>query len=379
MNLHSQKGKKGYLKMKKRSMFLLPLLCLVLSAFLPMQKVYATSTQSDAIGELPYLKEHEKTDANVKVSARLWELFFGAPQEQENLLLIPGGEVFGTKIKQSYVSVSDCANVGSLKNGDVIFLLNGKRINDLSDITDATAGYQEKSISAEIIREGKHLSIVLPYDHSTGIGVTLRDSVAGIGTVTFIDPESGAFGGLGHGICDTETGIPIDIESGSVTGVILGGIKRGESGKPGELAGVLTDKCTGSIYANTNEGVFGTLNSFKEKTPIPVANKSEVKNGAVTIICTVKNGKTAEYKAEIFDLNYTASGTKCFKVKVTDPALLAMTGGIVRGMSGSPIIQNGKLVGAVTHVMVADPTTGYGIFIENMLDAAQSQVMPKVA
>ena len=180
------------------------------------------------------------------------------------------------------------------------------------------------------------------------------------------------FGGLGHGICD-ESGDVLPLESGKVTGVILGGTLKGENGRPGELSGILTDRKLGEIKTNTNTGVFGQLSDWKldKSSAIPIAKRDEVKEGAATIISTVKNGKKMSYTVELFDIDPSETGTKCFKIRVTDNVLLSMTGGIVRGMSGSPIIQNGKLVGAVTHVLINDPTTGYGIFIENMLNAAE--------
>ena len=162
------------------------------------------------------------------------------------------------------------------------------------------------------------------------------------------------------------------MDSGEVCGVILGGVHRGESGKPGELCGILTDEDFGDLTVNSGCGVFGILTDQAklQGEKIAVAGRDQVKEGEAKIISTLKNGKTAEYKIEIFDIDRDSTGSKSFRIRVTDEALKAMTGGIVRGMSGSPIIQNGKLVGAVTHVMVANPTEGYGIFIENMLNAA---------
>ena len=174
----------------------------------------------------------------------------------------------------------------------------------------------------------------------------------------------------------------IDFTEGQVTGVILSGVKKGEEGKPGELSGLLTDKVAGVLYSNTECGVFGRLDKIPDglsATPIKAAKREEVHEGDATILSTVKLGACKEYKIQISEINKNSTGTKSFKIKVTDPTLIAITGGVVRGMSGSPIIQDGKLVGAVTHVMVANPTEGYGIFIENMLNAAQDQVIPKAA
>ena len=174
----------------------------------------------------------------------------------------------------------------------------------------------------------------------------------------------------------------IEFSEGEVTGVILSGVKKGEEGKPGELSGLLTDKISGELYSNTECGVFGKLDKIPDTlnaTAIEVAHRDEVHEGEATILSTVKVGSAREFKIEISSINKSSNGTKSFKIKITDPALIAITGGVVRGMSGSPIIQDGKLVGAVTHVMVANPTEGYGIFIENMLNSAESQIMPKAA
>ena len=213
------------------------------------------------------------------------------------------------------------------------------------------------------------------------LGIKLRSETAGIGTVTYVIPETLKFGGLGHGVNDSETGSPVSIKSAGVKKVILGGVKRGEPGKAGELAGVLKNEVFGDIKINGECGVFGTLTTLPDycTEPIPAASRDEVKCGAAEIISTVKNGYREKYTIEISDVDLTSTGSKSFRIKVTDPALIAITGGIVRGMSGSPIIQDGKLVGAVTHVLVANPTEGYGIFIENMLNAAQNQIIPKAA
>ena len=216
--------------------------------------------------------------------------------------------------------------------------------------------------------------------HNGKLGVTVKDSALGIGTVTYIDPETGTFGGLGHGITDSASGELIPITGGDVTDVTLGGVTRGEAGKPGELCGVLRQNDKGDVALNHKTGVFGSLDSTEcVGTPLPIAYRSEVHEGDAEVLCTVRQGKTLSYHIKIRDIDPSLTTEKSFIVEVTDPALIALTGGIVRGMSGSPIIQDGRLVGAVTHVMVANPTEGYGIFIENMLSAANDGVLPKVA
>ncbi len=314
----------------------------------------------------------EVLSENVQVSSRLWELIFGSKNEK-SVVLCPGGDVFGVKIKQNGVTVTDAQGVPALKSGDVILSVNGKSVSSSSEIREILSASGGESVTLRVLHGGDEVSIEVRPTLVEGeyrLGLTLRDGAAGIGTVTFVDPETGIFAGLGHGICDSETGDIVVMESGEICDVILGGVHRGESGKPGELCGILTDEKLGTLTKNCECGVFGTVDISRIETgeAIAVGQREEVTEGEATIISTIRNGKTEEYKVEIFEIDRTSTGSKSFKIKVTDPSLIALSGGIVRGMSGSPIIQNGKLIGAVTHVMVADPTEGYGIFIENMLE-----------
>ena len=316
-------------------------------------------------------------DDEVKIGSRLAELFFGKSEPKSDaVLLIAGGGIFGAKIKQSYVSVQSPGDVRELKAGDKILSVSGTSVSSAAEVKSAIQKLVGKDIELVVERDGKEIKVCITPKKASGeykLGLVLKDGAAGIGTITYIDPQTGEFGGLGHGICDTDTGEIIDFTEGQVTGVILSGVKKGEEGKPGELSGMLTDKVSGVLYSNTECGVFGKLDKIPEgATPIEIAHRGEVHDGEATILSTVKSGGVKEFKIEILDVNKSSTGTKSFRVKVTDPALLAITGGVVRGMSGSPIIQDGKLVGAVTHVMVANPTEGYGIFIENMLNASVS-------
>ncbi len=206
------------------------------------------------------------------------------------------------------------------------------------------------------------------------MGVKIKDSAGGLGTMTYIDPKTGAFGGLGHGICEI-TGKLTPITGGKVTDVDITGVKKGEVGTPGELCGILQHKKQGSLVSNTDSGVFGTLIEVPHIKPMPIALSHEVKTGKATIISTLANDAREEYDIEITAINRNGH-IKSMMLKVTDPDLLSKTGGIVQGMSGSPIIQNGKIIGAVTHVLVNDPTAGYGIFIENMLKSMPEILQP---
>lgn len=320
---------------------------------------------------------------DVNVSSRFYELLFGNKSKSAPYSLIVGGDTFGIKIKEEYITVSDAIGSSAFKVGDKIVSINGKKIDDPDDINEAVGNSCGHAVNVEIIRDGSRLTItVIPRleDGCYKLGIKLKRFTSGIGTVTFIDPETHLFGGLGHGVYESDSGDIVNIKDGQACDVILGGLKRGEVGRPGELSGILSKNITGNIYKNTECGVFGVFDKVSDSSlTLPVGSRSELKCGEAEIISTVRNGKKAHYKIEITEINENSQGSKSFKIKVVDDTLIAISGGIVRGMSGSPIIQDGKLVGAVTHVMVANPTEGYGIFIENMLNAANSEVVPKVA
>lgn len=323
---------------------------------------------------------------NIKVDSRLRELFFGKSENpNQALTLIPGGCTFGIKCKQAHVTVTDSSGIPALSPGDIILSVNGKTVSTAEEIKSAVQASGGKSVTLRAIHNGSEIVIEARptlQDGSYQLGLGLRDTASGIGTVTYYDPKTGAFGGLGHGICDSESGDVIPIDTGKVTGVILGGVHKGECGKPGELSGILKENDLGTICKNTDCGVFGVLTDtsiLSGTSALPIGTRNDVHEGEATIISSLKNGKSSEYKIEIYDIDKESEGSKSFRIRTNDPALIAISGGIVRGMSGSPIIQNGKLVGAVTHVLVADPTEGYGIFIENMLSAANNKVQPKAA
>jgi stage IV sporulation protein B len=260
-----------------------------------------------------------------------------------------------------------------LKSGDVIQKIDDVSITCPEDIRTALTK-SDGTVSLQISRKGQISHVTLnPRITRDGpkLGLYLRHGVTGIGTVTWYDPEKGTFGTLGHGVNDG-SGKLLPLESGNVYNARVISVKKGQVGQPGQLMGAIdSPKPIGTLSANTPQGVFGCCEKVWEGTPIPVAGADEIKTGAATIRSTVSGDAVREYSVKILKV-YPKSrgGGRNLLLKVTDPALLSATGGIVQGMSGSPIIQNGKLIGAVTHVLVNDPTTGYGIFIENMLDAA---------
>ncbi len=239
--------------------------------------------------------------------------------------------------------------------------------------TSATGGSaSKKDRNGEIRTTEMTVSVTPVLSSSEGrykTGLWVRDSGAGIGTVTFIVPGSNAFAGLGHGICDGDTGELIPMQRGQVTDVTVSGVERGAVGAPGAIKGYFAPGKTGTLLGNTDCGVYGIFAALpgtaREQTPI--GRREEVCEGDATVLCTLDDGKVCAYTIRITAIDPAATGSKCFTISVTDPNLIAKTGGIVQGMSGSPVIQNGKLIGAVTHVLINDPTTGYGIFIENMM------------
>lgn len=303
--------------------------------------------------------------------------------------LYPGGMPFGVKFSTEGVLVVGFSDVNTasgkinpayeagIRTKDVIIKADNKKLEGLDDLIAAIDKSGGKELSLTYLRDGEERETKLTpalsaNDNKYKTGMWIRDSGAGIGTVTFIDPETYEFGGLGHGICDVDTGSLMPISRGSVMSVTINGIVKGESGSPGELKGYFGGEKEGTLISNTECGVFGVFPSLPEGVsgePIPVARKDEIKTGPAYILCTLKDNKVGKYEIEITAINKRDSDTKNFSIKVTDPTLKAESGGIVQGMSGSPVIQNGKLVGAVTHVLVNDPAGGYGIFIENMLKA----------
>ena len=316
----------------------------------------------------------------LQISSRILDLFLGkSPAPTKTQYLCPCGEAFGMKIHQSGVTVTaitaaDSPLAGQVCVGDILLSLDGEAIESTTDLAKKLST-AKGSLSLTLLhgKEKKTVLISPPTEgESYRLGIEVKDTAAGIGTLTYIDPETGNFGGLGHGICTPDTGEIYPMRSGTVTEVILGGVLKGVSGKPGELRGVLGRKEIGTLHKNTDCGVFGTLalENRQLPSPIPIGTRTELTTGPAEILSSLKNGSPQRYSIRITEIDRSATDSKSFRIEVTDPTLIALTGGIVRGMSGSPIIQDGKLVGAVTHVLVANPTEGYGIFIENMLNAA---------
>lgn len=302
-----------------------------------------------------------------------------------DIRLCPGGMPFGVRIKTDgllVVGVSDVdsdkgnvspGRISDIRSGDIVIKADSQKITSAKELSEAAINGNGKDIVLEIKRGEEVLNKTISPVYSQNekawrIGLWVRDTSAGIGTVSFIEPESGAFAGLGHGICDPETGCVIPMSRGSVYNVSITGIEQSRRGDPGEIKGVLHGE-NGFLYGNLRQGVYGKLNFEKSETDktFPIALKEDVVSGKASIMCTLDGDKPKEYAVSISDIRTDAGGFKDMLIEVTDPELLEKTGGIVQGMSGSTIIQNGKIIGAITHVLIDDPTRGYGIFIENML------------
>jgi stage IV sporulation protein B len=293
--------------------------------------------------------------------------------------LIPVGQLIGLQLRSGSVTVAAYddalgtnARSAGLKIGDEILSVDNKTVSCAEDVRSALDDCED-SIRLTIRREGLEKNLTLSVNETNDgprLGIYLRQGIAGVGTVTFYDPDTGLFGTLGHGVCDGK-GKLLEMTTGSAYEAAIASVKKGRAGDPGQLKGSAGQQI-GSLTRNTPQGVFGINRSGWSGEALPVADYEELHNGSASIRSTVCEDGPREYSVEILKI-YPEDRTdgRNFLIKVTDPRLLENTGGIVQGMSGSPIIQDGKLIGAVTHVLVNDPTRGYGIFIENMLEAAQ--------
>ncbi len=294
--------------------------------------------------------------------------------------LIPVGQVIGLEVESDKVCVAEfdrilgkAARDAGLQVGDEILQIDGMEIDCAEDVHTAL-GRSNGQVELKVLRKNReHTVCVKPQITVNGpkLGVLLRQGVTGIGTVTYYDPETGKFGSLGHGVSSAD-GSLVEMTGGNAYGANVISVVRGKCGQPGQLRGGVTGKAAiGDLEKNTSRGLFGTVDNGWQGKTMETAENREVKCGKATILSTVAGNTPREYSVEILKLypNNRSQGRNMV-IRVTDPALLEATGGIVQGMSGSPIIQNGKLVGAVTHVLVNDPTMGYGVFIDNMLDAA---------
>lgn len=309
--------------------------------------------------------------------------------------VIPGGEIFGIKLYSDGVIIVDTdtistengeknpAQIAGLQIGDIILEYNGVKIESTVQFSKLLQDSKGKSAKIKLKRKGKitEIDFTTLKEKGTGkyrAGLWVRDSTAGIGTVTFYNPQNNSFGGLGHPICDVDTGDIIPMKKGEMAEAYVNGFYKSSDGNVGELCGVLTGKTSGTLCINCETGIFGYTEKVKKSELVPVAVRQEVKSGTAQIICTVDNGEPQYYDIKIVKIFSNSSAVnKDMIIEVTDKNLIEKTGGILQGMSGSPIIQNGMLVGAVTHVFVNNPKQGYAIFAERMLLTSVSREMQK--
>ena len=310
--------------------------------------------------------------------------------------VVPMGNLIGAKLYTSGVLVVGMSEIqgddqqkhkpyegSGIEEGDMIVEMDSKKIANTDELVETVNSSKGKAIQIKYVRNDEIITTgiqpIKSEDNEYKLGLWVRDAAAGVGTLTFYEPSTGKFAALGHGIVDVDTGDIINIANGELVTSNLVAIKKGEKGTPGEIKGSIDSGVTiGNISKNTNFGVFGlvsnknnlNLNGAKE---YEVALRSEIQTGEAEIICELENEKKEQYKIEISKI-YTSNNydNKSMMIKITDERLLQKTGGIIQGMSGSPIIQNGKFVGAITNVLVSDPTTGYAIFGDLMVKQMKS-------
>ncbi len=309
----------------------------------------------------------------------------------ERLSLVPCGSPFGIKMLTDGVIITDFGDIKDadgvihsspartqgLTIGDIITKINGQAVTSSQELSALITNSDKTRMEIEYIRDEKvcitHIEAIKDEKGEPVLGVWVKDSVAGIGTMTFYDESTKLFGGLGHGICDADSGKLLPLQSGEIVPVAINNVIKGKSNAPGELCGTLNQSSrTGKIKANTPCGIFGITDcAYSNADAIPIALKQEIKCGDAYILSTV-NGESPEmFSIRINKINLNDGKNKNMVIEITDERLLEATGGIVQGMSGSPIIQDNRLIGAVTHVFVSDPTMGYGIFIENMINNSE--------
>lgn len=313
--------------------------------------------------------------------------------------VVPMGRAVGIKLFSDGVLVVGLSGVDTaqgkqepgktagLKTGDIIASIDGTKTDTIEQVQKILAEMGTEPLALKVLRGEKTLQLTaVPAQNQEGaaqLGVWLRDSMAGIGTMTFYNPQTGAFGALGHGVNDVDTAMLMPLQSGSIMYASVIDVKRGESGDPGELHGSFdVGRDLGDLYANTGMGLYGTLTdrSLAGQETVEVASRSQVHEGAATILSNIRGETVEQFSIEIVQVYpHTPGETRNMMIQVTDSELLETTGGIVQGMSGSPILQDGRLVGAVTHVLVSDPTRGYAILAQEMLDQSQQQIQAQAS
>lgn len=301
--------------------------------------------------------------------------------------VIVGGENIGIELNSKGIIIvgtysvnnNNPAKEAGLQNGDKIIKINSKDVDNIKDmITTIENSNNKENLSITYLRGSKENTTNIKLVKSEGdiykTGLYVKDSITGVGTLTYIDPNTKLFGALGHEIIEKNTGQKLEIKDGKIYSSTVTGVTRSSIGSPGEKnARYDSSKIFGNVFENTNKGIFGTYTSnIPNKKLYAVAKDSDISTGKASIFTVVNNDKVEEFTINIIKINNNDAVTKNILFEVTDKNLLDLTGGIVQGMSGSPIIQGNYIIGAVTHVVVDDPTKGYGIFITKMLEEAEN-------
>ena len=305
--------------------------------------------------------------------------------------VVPVGSLVGLKLYTQGVLVVGMSEIkgydnkiykpyeeAGIEQGDSIIEINDVEVNSTEELISCVSKNRGKTVDVTYVKDGKVLETqitpVKTSENTYKLGLWVRDAEAGIGTVTFYDKSTGSFAALGHGIQDIDTGELVEISSGEFVTADILDIEKGQKELPGRIEGTIENgEKIGEIYSNTDFGVYGTTSNTKvleisEMQEIEVASRSEIEAGKASIICTLEDGKREEYEIEIQKIYINNNeNNKSMVVKVKDERLLEKTGGIIQGMSGSPVIQNGKLIGALTHVLVSDPSKGYALFADTMV------------
>ena len=358
----------------------------LLSISAPAQTYVWAQSNND---QLLHIDEKRKI---YEVSTKQAERTASKKQNQNRYMLIPGGDAIGIKIQTDGLVVVDTylvnteggtinpAKEAGVMKGDMILAVNNQKISTIEEYKEQLMLAKENNqMILTINRQGKTENITVhPVISTEGVcttGLYLRDKLAGIGTLTFIDPNTNKYGALGHEIIDQDTNQLVNIKNGEIINSNVLSVRKATTGKPGEkVADILFDEKLGTLEKNNKYGVYGLMqsNEMSQKDLIPMAYINEVKKGPAQILTVLNGNKIEAFDIEITEVNVQSEkAIKGIKYTVTDPRLLEETGGIVQGMSGSPIIQDGKIIGAVTHVLVHDSTLGYGIFIEWMLQEVE--------
>lgn len=303
----------------------------------------------------------------------------------EERTLIPGGQAVGVALKtRGVLVVSDAAKGRALRAGDVILSADGKNVESTKALSEQVGTAQTDTVRLEVLRSGQTITVDAqaetdPSDGRRKLGVWVRDSTAGVGTLTYIDPANQAYGALGHAIVDADTGRLLAAREGAILHASIVGVTKGQSGKAGELKGnfLKAGEQIGSLMENCEYGIYGVLDDMPENLLYPqglrAGARSAVHTGTASIIATVDADGPQEYGVEIVRcFAQSEPSQKGMILRVTDERLLEKTGGIVQGMSGSPILQDGRIIGAVTHVYLSDATQGYGMYIEWMLEKSDA-------